>query len=1171
MDEKLLKICDEIFQDETEAQKFLALESADDMYNYFSQKTDVSEEEFDKFIGELLEYYPEDDDRISDDLLEDISGGGIIDTGKKWTAGLLATMSLVGGAGFSGASATNVKGGSPNRPAASVSSVIKQSAARQTAKKAPPPSAIPGVQPQAQAQKQAQDIKQQKNDNMKQQKNDNVEQQKNDNLDKQSSNRNNIKQSDNIKQPSKWENGWKFLKRHRGKFIALAAALIGSGVVCYVKKSGQNSLKAAEGALTDAVKKSSELEEETRNLKKELSEKSTSVAAQEKKVKELEDEMKKLRGDLDETTSELEENLRKKSEEARLASDQLKEARNEKEQLRKELESVRSEHEEYVRRQAEQRRQGEETARQKAELEGKVNAERREGELGAKVAELEEQVRAKERELQNLTAQEATAKANCETISGQLRQLETQKAEAEKHQAAEGQRVQAQEVKKAEELATLRQQLKDEQEKLKDAEADKSTVQQKLAATEAELKAANKTALEQQAAVTAMEAAKKQAEETASKATAEQQKTKKLLEASKETLEKTKEEVQQVKRDLDEAKRNLEQATKDKAELEGKIADAARQHKDDLKNKLAEKQREKESEIEAYKGQISNMASYAKGLVGNYERTMNELMRINDEAQRSGNAAARALSASMGEFLKTIQSQYADVMKAKDEQQKLAENARDDLAKVREETAKLRAEFAAKEGEAKSLREKLQLRLTIHDHEIKAESLAADIKALEAELNAKDDQIRELENARDEAEKARKMMETTNVGTQRALGKNAQEMESLRNKVSELESIVAAKETVIAELRGTARLQGSTAISAKESLGQKEFNMQQLTADRDSLKRQLDEAKKQSEKQSLTHEERIKKLELELSQEKEQHLKDVKAQQDERDKERAEATQKYNDAIASASTGKDEAIRKLADDKDKEIENLRKQLAEQKQLVSEKDTTITALQAEARSREGTLEMQKTESSTYKQLLSALGENFQRQLKTNQGGVQKLVEDFKSRLMEKGEETAKAQAANASLEMARSRIAADLQRALQEKGLLQTKLDGARLLQQQSDGQYKLNTEYLGQQLKQEQTQKTALESELRRVKNELNRLKRERGEGVRTTGTMESILSRRATNAEELRKQKNEESHLKRRKTQNDGMSMTYGQTQNPIIPASSSPATEFNDVNPENDMSDDK
>ena len=79
MKEKIYSVCEKIFQDENEKNKFLSFEKLDDMYDYFSKEIpDLSVEDFDEFISEVLENYFNDKTyvaKLDDNDLENLSGG----------------------------------------------------------------------------------------------------------------------------------------------------------------------------------------------------------------------------------------------------------------------------------------------------------------------------------------------------------------------------------------------------------------------------------------------------------------------------------------------------------------------------------------------------------------------------------------------------------------------------------------------------------------------------------------------------------------------------------------------------------------------------------------------------------------------------------------------------------------------------------------------------------------------------------------------------------------------------------------------------------------------------------------------------------------------------------------------------------------------------------------
>lgn len=110
MNEKLQKVCEEILQNETESKKFKELKTPEEMYAYFKEKVpNLSEEEFDSFIAEILEQYSDEQENSSknvSDSLGKVAGGVMLNKlSKKMLSGVLALTSLLPVA----ASATNTK------------------------------------------------------------------------------------------------------------------------------------------------------------------------------------------------------------------------------------------------------------------------------------------------------------------------------------------------------------------------------------------------------------------------------------------------------------------------------------------------------------------------------------------------------------------------------------------------------------------------------------------------------------------------------------------------------------------------------------------------------------------------------------------------------------------------------------------------------------------------------------------------------------------------------------------------------------------------------------------------------------------------------------------------------------------------------------------------------
>lgn len=98
METKLYKICEEILKSEEETKKFLSYETIDDLYEYFLSKVPgLTEEEFDKFIGKILNDYEKDQENITKlkkESLDNVSGGAF-NFRARFVSGALAIMSMI--------------------------------------------------------------------------------------------------------------------------------------------------------------------------------------------------------------------------------------------------------------------------------------------------------------------------------------------------------------------------------------------------------------------------------------------------------------------------------------------------------------------------------------------------------------------------------------------------------------------------------------------------------------------------------------------------------------------------------------------------------------------------------------------------------------------------------------------------------------------------------------------------------------------------------------------------------------------------------------------------------------------------------------------------------------------------------------------------------------------
>ncbi len=96
MNEKSKKILEDILQSEDEFEKFLKLDTIDEMYNYFASKDPtLSVQEFDDFMEEMLDTYTRSQNKINKldpESLNHLAGGA--NFGTKIASGALALLSL---------------------------------------------------------------------------------------------------------------------------------------------------------------------------------------------------------------------------------------------------------------------------------------------------------------------------------------------------------------------------------------------------------------------------------------------------------------------------------------------------------------------------------------------------------------------------------------------------------------------------------------------------------------------------------------------------------------------------------------------------------------------------------------------------------------------------------------------------------------------------------------------------------------------------------------------------------------------------------------------------------------------------------------------------------------------------------------------------------------------
>lgn len=97
MNNRLVKVCEEILSDENEFKKFFGIKTLGEIYDYLKGKVpDLSSDEFGYFVAKILEEYEKqkgDSNVIDLEKLEKIAGGKGF--GKRLASGGLALASLL--------------------------------------------------------------------------------------------------------------------------------------------------------------------------------------------------------------------------------------------------------------------------------------------------------------------------------------------------------------------------------------------------------------------------------------------------------------------------------------------------------------------------------------------------------------------------------------------------------------------------------------------------------------------------------------------------------------------------------------------------------------------------------------------------------------------------------------------------------------------------------------------------------------------------------------------------------------------------------------------------------------------------------------------------------------------------------------------------------------------
>lgn len=97
MHQKIQEVLENILQDKNETDKFLKMESADEVYDYFVEKiSNLSEEEFENFMIDTLETYIHEQrktQKLDPDALSNVSGG--VSLPKRFAAGVISILTLM--------------------------------------------------------------------------------------------------------------------------------------------------------------------------------------------------------------------------------------------------------------------------------------------------------------------------------------------------------------------------------------------------------------------------------------------------------------------------------------------------------------------------------------------------------------------------------------------------------------------------------------------------------------------------------------------------------------------------------------------------------------------------------------------------------------------------------------------------------------------------------------------------------------------------------------------------------------------------------------------------------------------------------------------------------------------------------------------------------------------
>ena len=97
MHKKIQEVLENILQDKNETDKFLKMESADEVYDYFVEKiSNLSEEEFENFMIDTLKTYIHEQgktQKLDPDALSNVSGG--VSLPKRFAAGVISILTLM--------------------------------------------------------------------------------------------------------------------------------------------------------------------------------------------------------------------------------------------------------------------------------------------------------------------------------------------------------------------------------------------------------------------------------------------------------------------------------------------------------------------------------------------------------------------------------------------------------------------------------------------------------------------------------------------------------------------------------------------------------------------------------------------------------------------------------------------------------------------------------------------------------------------------------------------------------------------------------------------------------------------------------------------------------------------------------------------------------------------